>query len=173
MTYGQVELVDDALMRAIDGAINALQQSRPMMEDIGAKLESNARLRADRMVDPLGNAWAPLSPTTVAIYQSEWFIERNPHFAGGIPGQLLKRSGQLLESLSYVPGDDYVDIGTSRQVPGKSQPTWEVGVLHEWGTVKMPRRGLLTADPEQGTIADSDAQDVLDIVQTFIDGALG
>lgn len=173
MSDGQIQLQDEALLRAIDGVLDLLTKPRAMFEDIGAQLESNARLRADAMVDPLGQAWAPLSPTTVEIYKSDWFIKRNPHFAGGIPGQLLKRSGQLLESLAYNAGEDFVDIGTSRRVPGKSQPYWEVGVLHEWGTVRMPRRGLLTADPEAGTIADSDAAAVLAIVQTAIDGAFG
>jgi phage gpG-like protein len=170
---GQITVDNAALLAAIDGAIALLQRPRQLFEEIGAKLESNANLRFDSKTDPTGAAWLPISPATRAIYESEWFIARNPAFKGGIPGSLLERTRQLRDSLGYNPGDDFVELGTSRRVPGKRQPYWEVGVLHEWGTVKMPRRGIFTADPKAGKLGSEDEADVLQIVNDAILGAFG
>ena len=161
-----IELQDEVLLAAIGRAIELMEQPQQLLGDIGDKLESNAQLRWDERVDPTGQPWAPLSPATVAIYTSEWFIKRNPAFKAGIPGNLLERTRQLRNSLAHNVGVDYVEIGTSRQV-GKKQ--WQVGTLMEWGTSKMPRRGILTADPKTGELGAADTADVLAV----LNGALG
>lgn len=166
----QVELQDDEMLAAIDRAIALLEQPGQMMEDIGARIEANAELRFETKTDPKGDPWAPLSPATIEIYNSEWFIKQNPAFAGGIPGSLLERTRQLRASLAHNAGVDYVEIGTSRQVGKKA---WQVGALHEWGTEKMPRRGILTADPDAGELGAADQADVLDIVSAALGAALG
>ncbi|MDP3613252.1 MAG: phage virion morphogenesis protein, partial [Rubrivivax sp.] len=91
----QIELQDADALAAIDRAIALLQQPGELFASIGERIEANAQLRFDEKVDPTGAAWAPLSPATRAIYESEWFIERNPAFRGGIPGTLLERTRQL------------------------------------------------------------------------------
>lgn len=172
MSTLNIELQDQQLLQAIDQLLQLLQQPRQLLDDIGATLESNAQLRWDAKVDPSGQPWAPLSPTTVAIYESEWFQERNEDFKGGIPGSLLQRTNRLRQSLAYNVGPDWIELGTSRQVPGRSQPTWQIGVLHEWGTRTMPRRGLLVADPETGRLGAEDQADVLAIVNQMLGDAL-
>lgn len=164
----QIELEDARILAAIDRALAVLQQPGELMQDIGAKIEANANLRWETKTDPTGQAWAPLSPATKAIYESDWFIERNPAFKGGIPGSLLERTRQLRASLAYNAGADYVEIGTSRQV-GKKR--WQVGALHEWGTKKMPRRGILTANPNTGELGAGDQADVLAIVSAALGSA--
>jgi len=172
VTTLNIELQDEQLLRAIDGLLQMLQQPRELLDEIGGKLESNVQLRWDSKTDPNGQPWAPLSPATVAIYESDWFVERNPEFKGGIPGSLLQRTNRLRQSLAYNVGPDWIDLGTSRQVPGKSQPTWQIGVLHEWGTKTMPRRGLLVADPDTGRLGAEDQGDVLAIVSRMLGDAL-
>ncbi len=141
-----------------------------MLAEIGASLESSAERRFSDKVDPSGVAWAQLSPATIEIYGSEWFQNRpeNAVYRGGIPGTLLERTRQMRDSLTYNAGVDYVEIGTSRQVGAKK---WQVGALHEWGTEKMPRRGLLTADPSEGRLGAEDQSAVLDIVDRFLTDA--
>lgn len=158
------------LLRAIDAAIAVLAQPRALMDEIGADFEAKANLRFETKRDPTGQAWAPLSQATKDIYESEWFIKRNPAFKGGIPGSLLERTRQLRNSLGYNTGPDWVEIGTSRATKGNA---WQIGMLHEFGTEKMPRRGLLTADPETGTLAPADEADILALVQQAMDGAFG
>lgn len=164
------ELQDAAMLAAIDRCIQLLENPGELMEDIGAQMEANANLRFGEKVDPTGAAWAPLSPATKAIYESDWFIERNPAFKGGIPGTLLERTRQLRASLAYNAGVDYVEIGTSRQVGRKK---WQVGALMEWGTVNMPRRGILTANPTRGELGAGDTEDLLRIVNGYIGSAFG
>ncbi len=163
-----IELQDDALLAAIGRAIALMEKPQQLLGDIGDQLESNAQLRWDERVDPTGAAWAPLSPATKEIYTSEWFIKANPAFKGGIPGNLLERTRQLRNSLAHNVGVDYLEIGTSRQV-GKKQ--WQVGALMEWGTKNMPRRGILTANPQTGELGTGDTDDVLAIVNQALGSA--
>lgn len=172
MSILNIELQEAQVLRAIDQLLQTLEQPRELLQAIGDKLESNVQQRFDDKVDPSGQPWAPLSPTTKAIYESDWFIQRNPEFKGGIPGSLLQRTNRLRQSLAYNVGPDWIALGTSRQVPGKSQPTWQVGLLHEWGTAKMPRRGLLVADPKSGRLGAEDQADVLAIVSSMLGDAL-
>jgi phage gpG-like protein len=160
----QIEVDNAELLRVIDGAIEQLANPRQLMLEIGSKLEANANLRFDTKVDPAGVPWPPLSPVTV----NYWYAEKYP---GGIPGSLLERTRQLRNSMGYNAGDTWVELGTSRRVPGKSQPYWEVGQLHEWGTAIMPRRGIFTADPKTGKLGAGDEADVLQVVNDFILGA--
>lgn len=157
-----VRIDSSELVALLDRAIAQLSNPHQMQVDIGAKLEANANLRFDTKTDPTGAAWAPLSPVTKAIYESDWFIEQNPDFKGGIPGSLLERTRQLRDSLGFNAGTDYVDIGTNRATKGGA---WQIGFLHEFGTKTMPRRGILTADPTTGTLGAGDEADVLAIVE--------
>ena len=166
------ELQDEEMLAAIDRALQLLQQPGDLLNAIGGKIEKNAEHRFDEKVDPSGVSWAPLSPTTIEIYGSEWFKKRpeNAVYRPGIPGTLLDRTRQLRDSLTHNAGVDYVEIGTSRQV-GKKK--WQVGLLHEWGTEKMPRRGILTANPQRGELGAGDTEDVLGIVNSYIGAAFG
>lgn len=162
----QVELQDEALLGAINRTIALLEEPRALLQDIGDKLEANAQLRFDTKTDPLGVPWAPLAANTV----NYWYAIKYPE---GIPGSLLERTRQLRNSLAHNVGDQWVDIGTTRTVPGKSRPTWEVGWLHEFGTAKMPRRGILMADPKKGTLGPTDQADLLALISGYIDRAIG
>lgn len=164
-----IELQDADLLAAVDRALAALEHPHEMLDAIGARLEGNAEQRFETKTDPSGTAWAPLSPATRAIYESEWFIKLNPTFAGGIPGTLLERTRQMRASLAHNTGDDWVEIGTARATKGGR---WQVGTLHEWGTTKMPRRGLLVANPAAGALGAGDQEDVLDIVRRALGAAL-
>jgi len=164
-TPGRLLELDDAeIIAAVDRAIAALAEPRQLLEDIGAALEQNADLRFDAKVDPTGAPWAPLARNTVEY----WYAKKYPE---GIPGSLLERSRKLRDTLTYNVGDDWLEIGTSRAVPGKSQPEWQVGLLHEFGTAKMPRRGILTADPKRGELGRQDREDVLDVISQALGDA--
>ena len=169
MSESLIRLDDRELLAAIDRAIALLTRPREMMDAIGAQLEANAQLRFETKTDPNGQPWQPLSPTTIEIYQSDWFIQQNPEFRGGIPGSLLQRTNLLRASLTHNTGEDWTEIGTSRSSKGGR---WQIGWLHETGTRKMPRRGILLGNPTAGTLGPTDQADVLAIVNDTISGAL-
>ena len=131
---------------------------RPVMEDIGAVMERNVQARFDLKEDPGGRRWAPLAAATRASYDR---ADRSTG-RGGKPevrhrGTLLERTGLMRQSLSTRASSDEVEIGFGR----------EPAVYHEFGTKRMPRRGLLTADPNAGTLGDDDRSDVLSVVESY------
>ena len=156
-----IEFDDRAMLLAIARALQTLAHPRAMLAQIGAKMEANAQQRFASRTDPSGAAWPALAPATVAIYSSAWFIKHNPAFKGGLPGSLLTRTNQLRQSLAFNASDDALEIGTSRATKGGK---WQVGFLHEFGTAKMPRRALLTANAKTGELGAQDRADMLAIV---------
>jgi len=159
-----IELQDRALLRAIGNMLALMESPRRLMDEIGAAIEKRAQQRFDTKTDPSGVPWPPLAKSTVDF----WYAKKYPD---GIPGSLMERTGLLRASLAHNAGDDWVDIGTSREVPGKSRPTWQVGFLHEWGTRIMPPRRILTADPETGTLGAGDQEAVLQVISRWLDTA--
>ena len=176
MSDSLIRLDDRELLAAIDRAIALLTQPRQMMDDIGVHLERSARLRFDFKTDPNGQPWAPLSPTTIEIYASDWFRSRqenrdayNKDGKAFLPGSLLVRTNQLRASLTHNTGEDWTEVGTSRVPEGGR---WQIGWLHETGTRRMPRRGILLGNPTTGELGADDQADVLAIVNDTISGAL-
>lgn len=131
--------VTDAQVRKL---LQALQQRlgdlRPALNDIGAGLESNIQRRFDAHVDPTGKAWAPWAPSTAKQRAKKG------------RGTLMEYTRHLRGSLNYHADADSVEIGFGMPY----------AIYHEFGAPKnnLPRRGLLTADPESGTLGHEDEQ---------------
>ncbi len=164
----RVNATDASLVRALNEAIGVLANPSTLMRDIGAQMQEAANLRFESKQDPSGQKWPALAPATREIYASAWFRKQNAKFEKGTPGTLLERTRELRNSLAYNVGDDWVDIGTSRATKGGK---WQVGFLHETGTERMPRRGLLTADPDTGTLGDTDQEAILVIIRDAMSSA--
>lgn len=162
-----IEWDADGALAALDRLIDGLANPRPLLQDIGDELEQAVALRFITKTDPEGNAWAPISEATKQIYTSDWFIQRNPAFKGGIPGSLLQRTNAMLNSLAHNVSEDGIELGFARATKGGK---WEVAMLHEFGTAKMPRRGLMTADPKTGKLGASDEALVLAAVNGYLEG---
>lgn len=119
----------------------------PVMEDIGAILERNVQGRFDTKTDPAGRPWAPLAARTRVAYAK-----------AKVGGSLLERTRMMRESLSSQADKDSVVIGFGRAY----------AAYHEFGTARMPRRGMLTVDPQTGTLADEDTASILDLIQSYL-----
>lgn len=120
----------------------------PVMQSIGMELESRISGRFESRTDPSGSAWAPWAQSTADSYPD------------GGNRRLLDRYGDMLASLSHQADATSVRVGFG-------QP---YAAFHEWGTQHMPRRGLLFADPDAGTLAQGDEAAVLDILGVWLDG---
>ncbi len=152
--------MSDGLTLTVDSASPAIAALRqlaarvadmtPVMEDIGAYLESQIQQRFDLQSDPQGASWAPLAPATLASYVQQ--------HRGVVPGSLLNRTGLMRGGLSHRATASQVEVGFAVPYAG----------YHEFGTQRMPRRGLITADPETATLAADDEQAIVAIVAAYL-----
>ncbi|MBB5204450.1 phage virion morphogenesis protein [Inhella inkyongensis] len=125
----------------LEQLLKRLADVRPAMEAIGAEMESRVANRFETRTDPSGSSWAPWAPSTAAAYPKNG------------RGQLLERHGDMLSSLSWQADSTSVLIGFGAAASHKGDV---YAIYHEFGTAHMPRRGLLTADPDAGTLAPDD-----------------
>lgn len=134
--------------RQLDELQRRMGNLRPVMQSIGAELESRVANRFETRRDPLGDAWAAWSDSYAANYPEDG------------RRKILERHGDLISSLNWRADASSVRVGFG--VP--------YAAYHEFGTKRMPRRGLLFADPENGELADQDEQAIDDLLQDWIDG---
>ena len=145
-----IDVYNQQLSDAFDALRGKLTDMSPVLNAIGQRMETRVRQRFGTMTDPDGHPWAPWKESTVKTYPEDGHR------------RLLDRYGDMLGSLNHQ-----VDAGNSSVAWGFGQP---YATYHEWGTKNMPRRGLLTSDPDAGTLAEADRQEVLDVVHKFLLG---
>ncbi len=130
----------------LDQLSGRLTDLTPAMEGIGQELQSRVSARFETETDPLGQPWAPWAPSTLATYPENG------------NRRILDRYGDMLASLNHRADATSATIGFGNPI----------ATYHEWGTKSMPRRGILTADPDSGDLAPDDEQAVLDILNLFL-----
>lgn len=169
-----IEIVNDQrVVQTLQQAAAAIGNPAPLLAQIGAVLEANARERFDSKTDPAGRPWADISPATAAIHRA---------ITGkALQGSLLERTGHLRDSIeSHV-----IDAGMAVEM-GPSAP---YAAFHEFGTSPrgrkgggaIPRRGMVFgAVSGQGqsaqvsqALSTSDTQEVIDLVLRYVDQAVG
>ena len=136
---------------AVVDQLSALSQRMgnlsPVMRDIGTGLEREIRKRFASQTDPNGAAWHPLAAST-----------KLNRARTGARGGILEHYGTMLESLGWQASDKSVQVGFT-------QP---YAVYHEFGTSKMPRRGMLFGDPTTGELGATDEALVLDLISDYL-----
>ena len=144
--------VDDSAfreyLRRLQGRLGDM--SEPMAA-IGGMLEARISGRFETESDPTGVAWMPWAESTRASYPEDG------------NARILDRYGDMLSSLNWQADASSVRVGFG-------QP---YAVYHEWGTKRMPRRGLLFENPDAGALAPDDEKAVLDLLMEWLDGADG
>lgn len=143
-----IQTDDSAFRASLTRLQSRLGNLTPVMQSIGMELESRISGRFESRTDPAGRAWAPWAQSTVETYPD------------GGNRRLLDRYGDMLASLSHQANANSVRIGFG-------QP---YAAFHEFGTTDMPRRGLLFADPDAGTLGEDDQDAVMDILGVWLDG---
>jgi len=149
MTPVTIEIQDREVQELLKRLLDATGDLTPALDAIGQQMESRISARFETETDPSGAPWAPWAPATVKSYPK------------GGNRRLLDRFGDMLLSLNHQVEDGSVLIGFG-------QP---YAIFHEFGTRKMPRRGLLMDDLEAGTLGDGDKEAVVDILNTFLQDA--
>lgn len=118
---------------------------RGLMDEIGQQMETRVSNRFETRTDPSGAPWIQWADSTVASYPDDG------------NGTLLDRYGDMLDSLGHQADDSSVTYGFA-------QP---YAAYHEFGTTRMPRRGLLTENPEAGTLSADDQRAVLETIEAY------
>jgi len=143
---GTIRIDDQFVLEFLHGLRHKIDDMTPVMDSIGAEMETRVSSRFETQTDPTGIAWAPWADSTIASYPEDG------------NGRLLDRYGDMLASLSH-------QADTSSVTYGFGMP---YAAYHEFGTEMMPRRGTLTADPEAGTLSDGDEAAVLDLLSRYL-----
>ncbi|WP_295451928.1 phage virion morphogenesis protein [uncultured Thiodictyon sp.] len=144
-----ITVQDQQVTDYLNRLLHQLGDLSPAMAGIATELGAAVSGRFETKTDPAGNAWAAWKPST----------EQNYPAAGN--RTLLDRYGDMLDSLNSSATADTATIGFG--VP--------YAAYHEWGTEHMARRGLLSADPDAGTLGAEDTQRVLDILTRLLNPA--
>ncbi|QEA11816.1 phage virion morphogenesis protein [Comamonas flocculans] len=127
------------------------------MQAIGQEMENRIRARFKTETDPDGRKWAQWAESTRESYP---YPGTPAAEAMGKPGtgRILDRYGDMLGHLNWDADATSVRVGFAQHY----------ATFHEFGTWKMPRRGLIFQDPESGHLAPADEQAVIDILQDWL-----
>jgi phage gpG-like protein len=151
-----IEVTTDT--RAFDSSLQQLQKRmgdlRPVFKDLGAVLENKVRDRRETLTDPNGRRWAEWSEYTRATYPQDG------------RGKLLDRTGAMWDRT----GPQWTVQGMASNLQLRVGFDKDYSAYHEFGTDTMPRRGLMYADPEKGTLGAEDEQAIDDVLQDWLDG---
>lgn len=120
---------------------------RGLMDSLGQEMETRVSNRFETRTDPSGAPWIQWADSTIANYPNDG------------NGTLLDRYGDMLASLSHQADDSSVTWGFATPY----------AAYHEFGTKRMPRRGMLTEDPDAGTLSADDQAAVLGIIEVYLD----
>jgi phage gpG-like protein len=169
-TQISIEVTGAAELRdALNRAAQRLESPRDLLASLGGVLEARIQRRFDSKRDPSGAAWAPLARSTREKYDREDTNPRDGQRARR--GSLLERTRRMRNSLaSNVVGEDTVEVGMHAATDGG---TYNLALLHEFGTRNMPRRGLYLADPDSGTLGADDEAALLAEISGFLDDVFG
>jgi phage gpG-like protein len=125
---------------------------RPVLAQIGAVLETQVQERRETLTDPDGDAWEPWAASTLATYPKDGrrkLLDRT--------GAMWDRTGpqwQIKGMLSDLVLRVAFDKGYS--------------TYHEFGTERMPRRGLLYGDPNTGRLGQDDEDAINDVLERWL-----
>lgn len=144
----EIEIDDREVRQALNDLARRVADLSPAMRAIGQELETRIAERFERQRDPAGRPWAPLKGATLAKKKGR--------------GSILYHTGDLLDSRTHRAGRDFVEVGFGKPY----------AAYHEFGTRKMPRRGLLMADPNARTLGEADRAAIIETLADYLADAL-
>lgn len=161
----------DPLRQLLAAALPRLEQPADLMRVLGNTLRGNIERRFDTKTDPSGERWADWADSTKALYARADTPSKGKDKGTVVKrGTLLERTGQMRNSLAVNAGDDFVEVGMTRPTKGGQ---WQIPLLDETGTARMPRRGIFFADWESGTLGAQDSADLDADLVDYLDGIFG
>ena len=148
----EVEVDDAQARRILDELKTRLGDLRPVLEAVGQVIQSGTQQRFVDQQAPDGTPWAALSPVTIAM--------RRMRGVGGV--EILRDTGRLMNSISYVVQGDSVKVFTNVLYAPTHQTGAKKGSFGQgapWGDI--PARPFL------GT-SESDMTAILEVLQGYL-----
>ncbi|GHU08355.1 hypothetical protein AGMMS50225_06840 [Betaproteobacteria bacterium] len=146
----EVRFESSDLVQKLNSLSEALDDTTPVMQDIGALIKGRVSDRFETESDPRGIPWAPWAPATKKTYPKDG------------NRRILDRRGDMLDSLSWETDRNSVTVGFGAPY----------AAYHEFGTTRMPRRSLLFDNPETGTLTPDDEAAIENIITGYLRSAL-
>ncbi len=145
---GEITLQDRFVLEFLGQLGRKAENLGGLMDSIGQEMEARVSDRFETESDPSGTPWMGWADSTIESYPDDG------------NGMILDRYGQagMLGSLNYQADATSVTYGFAMPY----------AAYHEFGTDRMPRRGLLTLDPEAGTLSPGDEASILETVQAYL-----
>lgn len=163
-----IQLDDRQVRAALQRLQQRLSDMTPVMRAIATALEAGVEKRFETATDPAGRPWKPLAPSTLSAWLDRGRGNRKKD------GSLSKKGRERLASRKplYDNGDL---LGSLTSAANRTEARVGFGVpyaaFHEFGTSRMPRRGMLMGDPQARTLGEADRQAVLDTLREAIERA--
>jgi phage virion morphogenesis protein len=139
-----IEIDDREVIAALAKLQRRVQNMSPVMRAIGADMERRMLERFETQTDPTGRKWAPLKPATLAAKKGR--------------GAILYHHGTLMDSRNSQDDARSVRWGFGQKY----------AAFHEFGTKKMPRRGLLFGNADRRELAEEDRSLILDAIRAYL-----
>lgn len=124
------------------------RKPQPILAGLGMEMETRIVERFESRRDPTGQEWEGLTPATLKRKKGR--------------GSTLVFTGEMQDSVNWRVVNDHVDVGFGKPY----------AAYHEWGTRLMPRRGMMFADPDPGTLGDDDLVALTALVQHGLNQAI-
>lgn len=99
MTTVRIDITDAQVVQAFNELGAKLGNLQPLMDELGALLESRVNLRFATKTDPAGRPWAEWAPSTAKRRRKEG------------RGTLLEYRRRMLDSLTHASGADFLEVG--------------------------------------------------------------
>lgn len=171
---GRIDITDQGVQKALDQAMKAGTEPKPMLEDIGELLVQSTKRRFSDSMAPDGSKWAPNSQVTILQYLGRYsgsYAKKGGRLtstgAGRVMGKkpLIGETGSLSSLISWqISGDGALEVGSPMEYAAAQHFGMPAGYA---GTDKHGRPipwGDIPARPFLG-ISDVDARSILDIIE--------
>jgi phage virion morphogenesis protein len=140
-----IDIDDREVLSALTRLRDRVGDLSPVMRAIAIELEARVDERFETSTAPDGERWEGYAPSTLARLLKK----------GKSGKPVLIDNGDMLGSLSSRSD-------ATSAVVGFGQP---YAAFHEFGTKRMPRRGMLFGDPVTRALGDDDRRAILAIVE--------
>lgn len=175
---GRIDITDQGVQKALDQAVKAGTDPKPMLDDIRELLVLSTLRRFSDSVAPDGSKWAPNSQVTILQYLGQYsgsFSKKGGKKGGKLTAKgagrvmskkpLIGETGDLSSQFSWqIEGGNTLLIGTNVPYAAAQQfgmkkgyaGTSKHGSPIPWGDI--PARAFLG-------VSDSDSRSILDIIE--------